>query len=226
MTTTLAWCAANNMYVVLDLHAAPGSQGTDANIRRRRRSPCDFWNQADQPGHDRAAVGHAGRPATKTTPRVAMYDLINEPNNVPEQRQHAFTTVLQRLINAVRAQGDNHLHAARRQRLRQQLRLPGAAHLHQPRPTWCTTRTATDAPGLPARQRRELATGGGANQPAPHRQPARASAPITTCPSGWAKPAKTRPRGCTRPAAQPQHRWASAGATGPTSASRAAPTRP
>jgi aryl-phospho-beta-D-glucosidase BglC (GH1 family) len=28
----LSWCKANNMYVVLDLHAAPGGQGTDKNI--------------------------------------------------------------------------------------------------------------------------------------------------------------------------------------------------
>jgi len=48
----------------------------------------------------------------KNDPRVAMYDVLNEPNNVPggyPQANQAIHNVLQRFINTIRAQGDNHL---------------------------------------------------------------------------------------------------------------------
>lgn len=101
----LAWCAANNLYVVLDLHAAPGSQGTDANIADAIQ-PLDLWNQAIyQDITVRLWSALAAR--YKNDARVAMYDLINEPNHVPNNQ--LIHDLHQRLINAVRAQGDNHL---------------------------------------------------------------------------------------------------------------------
>ena len=110
---TLAWCAANNMYVVLDLHAAPGAQGSDTNISDALRPKGnDFWNN---PTNQDVAVQLWTMLAAryKNDARVAMYDVLNEPNNVPaapprnpNQRIH---DVLERFINAIRAQGDNHL---------------------------------------------------------------------------------------------------------------------
>jgi len=102
---TLAWAAANNMYVILDLHAAPGSQGTDANIADAIQT-LDLWNQLIYRDiTNRLWSTIAGR--YKNDARIAMYDLINEPNNVPSNQQ--IHDLLQRLINTVRAQGDNHL---------------------------------------------------------------------------------------------------------------------
>ncbi|WP_375418183.1 cellulase family glycosylhydrolase [uncultured Hymenobacter sp.] len=101
----LNWCAANKMYVILDLHAAPGAQGTDANIADLLR-PLDFWNRPiyqDITNRLWATIAQRYR----TDARVAMYDLINEPNNVPSNPQ--MHDVYQRLINTVRAQNDNHL---------------------------------------------------------------------------------------------------------------------
>jgi endoglucanase len=101
----LGWAAANNMYVVLDLHAAPGSQGTDANIADSL-TPLDLWNQpVYQDITERLWTSIAAR--YRQDARIAMYDLINEPNNVPSNQQ--IRTLLQRLINAVRAQNDDHL---------------------------------------------------------------------------------------------------------------------
>ncbi|MCI1186985.1 cellulase family glycosylhydrolase [Hymenobacter sp. DH14] len=101
----LTWCAANNMYVILDLHAAPGSQGTDVNIADALR-PLDLWNQ---PIHQDVTVRLWEKLAAryKNDARVAMYDLLNEPNNVPSNQP--IHDLFERLINAVRAQGDNHL---------------------------------------------------------------------------------------------------------------------
>ncbi|WP_165768344.1 RICIN domain-containing protein [Hymenobacter amundsenii] len=103
--STLTWAAANKMYVVFDLHAAPGSQGTDANIADALQ-PLDFWYQ---PIYQDMTVRLWATLARryKNDARVAMYDLLNEPNHVPTNQQiHA---VMQRLISAVRAEGDNHL---------------------------------------------------------------------------------------------------------------------
>jgi endoglucanase len=107
---TLAWAAANQMYVVLDLHAAPGSQGNDANIADAL-TRLDLWNRpVYQDITNRLWATIAAR--YKNDARIAMYDLINEPNQkdfagVPTNPQ--LHDMFQRLINTVRAQGDNHL---------------------------------------------------------------------------------------------------------------------
>ena len=107
---TLDWCGANNMYVVLDLHAAPGAQGSDTNISDALQ-PNDFWNNTiNQDIANRLWGMLAAR--YKNDSRVAMYDLLNEPNNVPggfPGANQAIHNVLERFINTVRAAGDNHL---------------------------------------------------------------------------------------------------------------------
>ena len=101
----LGWCAANNLYVILDLHAAPGSQGTDANIADAIQ-PLDLWNQPVYRDITSLLWGTIAA-RYRNDARVAMYDLINEPNNVPNNQ--VIHDLQQQLINAVRAQGDNHL---------------------------------------------------------------------------------------------------------------------
>jgi len=109
----LSWAGANGMYVVLDLHAAPGAQGSDMNISDALVSGGnDFWNnQINQDVAVRLWSSLSNR--YKSDPRVAMYDVLNEPNNIPNtstqngnQRLH---DIMQRFINTVRANGDNHL---------------------------------------------------------------------------------------------------------------------
>ena len=103
---TLGWCAANKLYVVLDLHAAPGAQGTDRNIADILQAN-DFWQE---PVFQDVANGLWATLAKryKNDGRIAMYDLINEPNNVPGGNP-PIQQALERLINTVRAQGDAHL---------------------------------------------------------------------------------------------------------------------
>ena len=43
----LAWCKANQMYLILDLHAAPGGQGNDLNIADRNPDKPSFWESED-----------------------------------------------------------------------------------------------------------------------------------------------------------------------------------
>lgn len=109
----LSWAGANGMYVVLDLHAAPGAQGSDANIADALVSGGnDFWNnQINQDIAVRLWSTLSNR--YKGDPRVAMYDVLNEPNNIPNtasqngnQRLH---DVMQRFITTIRNNNDNHL---------------------------------------------------------------------------------------------------------------------
>jgi endoglucanase len=103
---TLAWCAANKLYVVLDLHAAPGAQGTDSNIADALQ-PNDFWQERLYQDITNGLWATLAR-RYKSDGRIAMYDLVNEPNNVPGGNA-AIQAMFERLINTVRATGDQHL---------------------------------------------------------------------------------------------------------------------
>ncbi len=102
----LSWCADNDMYVILDLHCAPGGQGTDANITDNfypnnlwdfsvfRDVTTRLWKRISQRYLDE--------------PRIAFYDLINEPHHVPGGGQ-TIHDLYQRLITTIRNNGDNHM---------------------------------------------------------------------------------------------------------------------
>lgn len=101
----LSWAGANNLYVIIDLHAAPGAQGTDANISDALVGN-DLWNKRI---FQDITVRLWSRIASRyiNDNRVAFYDLINEPNNVPDNRW--IHDLHERIINAIRALGDTHL---------------------------------------------------------------------------------------------------------------------
>ena len=43
----LKWCAANKIYLILDLHAVPGGQGKDANISDYDPSKPSVWESEE-----------------------------------------------------------------------------------------------------------------------------------------------------------------------------------
>jgi hypothetical protein len=75
----LDWVKANGLYLILDLHAAPGGQGTDLAISDRDPSKPSLW---DSPENRRKTVALWRRLAERYAdePAVGAYDLINEPN--------------------------------------------------------------------------------------------------------------------------------------------------
>lgn len=75
----LAWAKANDMYLILDLHAAPGGQGNDINISDRDPAKPSFW---DDPANQDKAIALWVKLAEryKDEPNIGGYDLINEPN--------------------------------------------------------------------------------------------------------------------------------------------------
>ncbi|MCB9351414.1 MAG: carbohydrate-binding protein [Lewinellaceae bacterium] len=79
----ISWCKQNEMYVVLDLHAAPGGQGYDAGISDYDPTKPSLWES--QENRDKMVAlwkNLAERYAEEQW--VAGYDLLNEPNwNLP-----------------------------------------------------------------------------------------------------------------------------------------------
>ncbi|WP_341839395.1 cellulase family glycosylhydrolase [Chitinophaga caseinilytica] len=75
----LAWCKANEMYLILDLHAAPGGQGNDLNISDRDPAKPSLW---ESPENQRKTVALWRKLAEryKNEPWIGAYDIINEPN--------------------------------------------------------------------------------------------------------------------------------------------------
>jgi hypothetical protein len=75
----LAWCKANQMYLILDLHATPGGQGNDLNISDRDPSKPSLWDsEENKQKMIRLWKKLAERYVNED--RIAGYDIINEPN--------------------------------------------------------------------------------------------------------------------------------------------------
>jgi endoglucanase len=75
----VSWCKANNMYVFLDLHAAPGGQGNDLNISDRDPSHPSLW-QSEANKQKTIALWRKLAERYSNEPTVGGYDLLNEPN--------------------------------------------------------------------------------------------------------------------------------------------------
>ena len=75
----LSWCAANKIYLILDLHAAPGGQGKDANISDYDTTKPSLWeSKANQ--DKMIAFWKKIAERYKESPWIGAYDIINEPN--------------------------------------------------------------------------------------------------------------------------------------------------
>jgi endoglucanase len=75
----LKWCAANQLYLILDLHAAPGGQGNDLNISDRDPAKPSLW---ESEANQRKTVALWRKLAERyaNEPWIGAYDIINEPN--------------------------------------------------------------------------------------------------------------------------------------------------
>jgi len=75
----LAWCKANQMYLILDLHAAPGGQGRDAAISDYDPSKPSLWEN-DENKNKTIALWRKLASRFANEEWIGGYDLINEPN--------------------------------------------------------------------------------------------------------------------------------------------------
>lgn len=75
----LAWCAQDHIYLILDLHAAPGGQGHDLPISDRDSTRPSLWQSTEDQAK---VVALWTRLAERYHDRqwIGGYDLLNEPN--------------------------------------------------------------------------------------------------------------------------------------------------
>ena len=108
MTDSLiAWCAANNMWVVLDLHAAPGGQGYDEAISDYDPNKPSLWESTANRAKT-VALWKKLAERYVDEPWIGGYDLLNEVNwNLPGG------TLLRNLYgditDSIRAVDNNHI---------------------------------------------------------------------------------------------------------------------
>nr|WP_315219679.1 cellulase family glycosylhydrolase [uncultured Flavobacterium sp.] len=75
----LKWCTENKMYLILDLHAAPGGQGNDAAISDYDTTKPSLWeSEANQKKMIALWKKLAARYSNNSW--IGAYDIINEPN--------------------------------------------------------------------------------------------------------------------------------------------------
>ena len=75
----LTWCRANKMYLILDLHAAPGGQGNDLPISDRHPEKPSLWESGDN-RQKMIALWRKLAERYANEPWIGGYDIINEPN--------------------------------------------------------------------------------------------------------------------------------------------------
>lgn len=103
----ISWCAQNELYVILDLHATPGGQGYDAGISDYDPSKPSLWESG---ANQDKTVALWRRLAERYAdePWIAGYDLINEPNwDLPGGT--ALRNIYERITTAIREVDNNHI---------------------------------------------------------------------------------------------------------------------
>lgn len=101
---TVAWAGARGIYVILDMHGAPGSQSGEGHTGAAGRN--EFFKNPRNITRAEAIwtqVAHRYR----NNPAVAGYDLVNEPTGTPNS--DTLYVVTDRLYRAVRATDPTHL---------------------------------------------------------------------------------------------------------------------
>ena len=103
----IAWCKANEMYVILDLHAAPGGQGQDEGISDYDRSKPSLW-ESELNQDKTVALWKKLAETYRDEEWVAGYDLLNEPNwNLPGGR--ALRNIYEEITEAIRTVDRDHI---------------------------------------------------------------------------------------------------------------------
>lgn len=103
----ISWCKQNEMYVILDLHAAPGGQGYDQGISDYDPTKPSLWES--QPNRDKTvALWKKLAETYANEPTVAAYDLINEPNwNLPGNQ--LLRDLYQEITDSIRTVDTTHM---------------------------------------------------------------------------------------------------------------------
>ncbi len=114
----LSWCKTNKMYLILDLHAAPGGQGNDNAIADRDTSHPSLW-QSEDSQQKTIALWQQLAHRYKDEEWIGGYDLINEPNwgfqnaadknGCAEELNQPLVELLKKITTAIREIDKKHL---------------------------------------------------------------------------------------------------------------------
>lgn len=114
----LNWCRKNKIYLILDLHAAPGGQGNDLPISDRNPDEPSLWqSQANQDKTVALWKELATRYANE--PYIGGYDILNETNwgfddpedkrGTEEKKNVQLRDLFIRITKAIREVDKNHI---------------------------------------------------------------------------------------------------------------------
>jgi aryl-phospho-beta-D-glucosidase BglC (GH1 family) len=116
--SVLKWCKANEMYLILDMHATPGGQGHDLPIADRNPETASLW---DSRSNQLKLISLWRKLAEKYQAEtyIGGYDLINEPNwgfqdttektGMKEKLNQPLKSLLIEITEAIRTVDKNHL---------------------------------------------------------------------------------------------------------------------
>ncbi len=114
----LQWCAANKIYLILDLHGAPGGQGNDLNISDRDPSKPSLW-QSEANRNKMIALWRKLAQRYSKESWIGGYDIINEPNwgfektedknGCAETKNEPLKKLMTDVTQAIRAVDTNHI---------------------------------------------------------------------------------------------------------------------
>ena len=115
----LSWCKANEMYLILDLHAAPGGQGSDVNISDRDLSQPSLWD-SEENKQKTVALWKKLAERYANEEWIGAYDLLNEPNygfedpindknGLKEKKNEPLTQLLKNITAAIREVDEKHM---------------------------------------------------------------------------------------------------------------------
>ena len=104
----LAWCSANQMYLILDLHGAPGGQGKDAAISDYDPSKPSLWENELNKAKT-VALWKKLAERYNSEPWIGGYDLINEINWSFNDNNAQIRKLYGQITNAIREVDQNHI---------------------------------------------------------------------------------------------------------------------
>ena len=103
----LSWAEPHKMYVILDMHAAPGGQGRNSEISDYDPSKPSLW-ESERNKTKLVELWKKIAERYKDNKWIGGYDLINETNwDLPGGV--ALREELERITTAIRSEGDNQI---------------------------------------------------------------------------------------------------------------------
>ncbi len=106
----LSWCADNEVYLILDLHAAPGGQGDDAGICDYDPSQPSLWESEENKART-ADLWKTLAARYADEKWIGGYDLINEPkwDDLLTNNNADLWNLLIRITDSIRTVDENHM---------------------------------------------------------------------------------------------------------------------